>query len=134
MISKKIFAKRLLSLRNSKNLTQQQLGISLGTKKQSVNNWENCVSIPTLDMLAKIANFFNVPIDYLIGNGIYSNWDKILEIKPVIIDELIRLGIPENIIDKVKNDDNLFLKSISSIIDGIDIDDDKKIIRIRYFF
>ena len=44
-------------------------------------------------MLAKIANFFNVPIDYLIGNGIYSNWDKILEIKPVIIDELIRLGI-----------------------------------------
>lgn len=67
MINRKIFSSRLIELRKSKNLTQQQLGIELGTIKQSINNWEKCVSIPSLDVVAILADYFNVSIDYLTG-------------------------------------------------------------------
>lgn len=69
MISRKIFSERLCALRKSQNLTQQQLGLSLGTNKQSVNNWEKCVSIPSLDMASSLADFFDVSLDYLVGRS-----------------------------------------------------------------
>jgi len=67
MISKKIFAERLSSLRTDRSLTQQQLGNVVGTKKQSISNWEKCISVPSLDMTSSLADYFNVSIDYLVG-------------------------------------------------------------------
>ena len=62
-----MFPIRLKNLRQSKELNQVQLASKLGVKKQSVSNWENGNIMPSIDMLIKIADFFNVSTDYLLG-------------------------------------------------------------------
>lgn len=65
-----MFAIRLKNLRQSKKLNQVQLAQRLGVKKQSVSNWENSNIMPSIDMLIKIADFFSVSTDYLLGRNI----------------------------------------------------------------
>ena len=65
-----MFAIRIRSLRRSKELTQVQLAEKLGVKKQSISNWENDNIAPSIDMLIKIADFFQVSTDYLLGRDV----------------------------------------------------------------
>ena len=46
---------------------QVQLADKLGVKKQSISNWENDNIRPSVEMLEKIADFFDVSTDYLLG-------------------------------------------------------------------
>ena len=62
-----MFADRLKYLRQSKELNQVQLAEKLGVKKQSISNWENDNIMPSVDMLIKIADYFRVSTDYLLG-------------------------------------------------------------------
>lgn len=62
-----MFAQRFKYLRQSKGLNQVQLGENLGVKKQTVSNWENDNIMPSTEMLEKIATFFQVSTDYLLG-------------------------------------------------------------------
>ena len=50
-----------------KNLSQVDLANKLNVTKQSVSNWENENIMPSVDMLIKIAKYFNVTTDYLLG-------------------------------------------------------------------
>ena len=65
-----MFAKRIKFLRQSKELNQVQLAERLGVKKQSISNWENDNIMPSIDMLVRIADFFHVSTDYLLGREI----------------------------------------------------------------
>lgn len=65
-----MFASRIKYLRLSKALNQVQLAESLGVKKQSISNWENDNIMPSVEMLIRIADFFNVSTDYLLGREI----------------------------------------------------------------
>lgn len=65
-----MFAARIKILRLSKELNQVQLAEFLGVKKQSVSNWENDNIMPSIEMLMKIADFFHVTTDYLLGRDI----------------------------------------------------------------
>lgn len=62
-----MFAQRFKYLRQSKGLNQVQLGENLGVKKQTISNWENDNIMPSTEMLEKIATFFQVSTDYLLG-------------------------------------------------------------------
>lgn len=62
-----MFANRLRFLRQTKGLNQVQLAQKLGVKKQSVSNWENDNIMPSIEMLIKIADYFTVSTDYLLG-------------------------------------------------------------------
>lgn len=62
-----MFANRFKNLRQSKELNQVQLAEKLGVKKQSISNWENDNIMPSVEMLVKIADFFHVSTDYLLG-------------------------------------------------------------------
>lgn len=62
-----MFAQRFKYLRQSKGLNQVQLGENLGVKKQTISNWENDNIMPSVEMLEKIATFFQVSTDYLLG-------------------------------------------------------------------
>ena len=68
-----MLAKQLRYLRQSKELSQVQLAEKLGVKKQSVSNWENDNVIPSVEMLERIAEYFNVSTDYLLGRENSSN-------------------------------------------------------------
>ena len=67
MFSEKIFAERLKVLRQSQNLTLQQLGEKLGATKATIGNLENCNKQPSMTLVIKIAEYFNVSVDYLLG-------------------------------------------------------------------
>ena len=58
---------RIRELRKAKGLTQVDLANALGVTKQSVSNWENDNIQPSIDMLVRIANYFSVTTDYLLG-------------------------------------------------------------------
>ena len=62
-----MFSERIKELRNDLNLTQVELAKRLSVTKQCVSNWENNNIQPSIDMLIKIADFFDVSTDYLLG-------------------------------------------------------------------
>ena len=64
-----MFAERLKHLRRSRELNQVQLARGLGVRKQSVSNWENDNIMPSVEMLERVANFFEVTTDYLLGRN-----------------------------------------------------------------
>ncbi|MBQ6700819.1 MAG: helix-turn-helix transcriptional regulator [Oscillospiraceae bacterium] len=59
---------RLKQLREERNITQQELADQLSCSQQSIHNYENHGTQPDIDMLCRMADFFNTSVDYLIGN------------------------------------------------------------------
>ncbi|MBO4894854.1 MAG: helix-turn-helix transcriptional regulator [Clostridia bacterium] len=59
--------KNLKSIRTEFKISQQQLADAIGVSQQSVNKYENQDVEPDIDILIKIADFFSVSVDYLIG-------------------------------------------------------------------
>ncbi len=55
------------NLRLRDNLSQQELADKLGVSKSSISMYENGNREPDLETLEKIADFFNVDMDFLIG-------------------------------------------------------------------
>lgn len=62
-----MFGQVLSELRNRRGLTQDQVAAALGIKRARYNAWENDIAKPDIDMLKKIAQFYNVSTDYLLG-------------------------------------------------------------------
>lgn len=62
-----MLSERIKELRLARRLNQIELGYRLGVTKQSVSNWENGNILPSVDMLVRIADFFAVSTDYLLG-------------------------------------------------------------------
>lgn len=58
---------RIKSLRIARGISQVDLGRALGVTKQSVSNWENDNIQPSVYMLVKIAKYFSVSTDYMLG-------------------------------------------------------------------
>jgi transcriptional regulator with XRE-family HTH domain len=63
------FGNILKELRLEKNISQRKLGQDLGVVNQTISFWESGSREPDLDTLVKIAQYFNVTIDYLLGNS-----------------------------------------------------------------
>lgn len=61
------FGVRIKDLRLDKALTQQQLAMELGVLARTVSHWENGVQECDFDMLIRLAKFFDVSTDYLLG-------------------------------------------------------------------
>ena len=57
------------TLRISFGLSQVDFAKAIGVSKQCVSNWENDNVLPSIEMLVKIADFFNVSTDYLLGRA-----------------------------------------------------------------
>jgi transcriptional regulator with XRE-family HTH domain len=56
-------------LRLARGLNQVEFAKILGVSKQCVSNWENDNVMPSIEMLIKIADFFNVTTDYILGRN-----------------------------------------------------------------
>lgn len=63
--------KIVAKLRAEKNLTQKQLAILLNVSGSTISNYENGVHSPDPLMLNKLADFFGVSVDYLLGRTGY---------------------------------------------------------------
>jgi len=63
-----MFAKRLRNYRRGRDLTQEELAQAIGISAQSVSKWERGDGYPDITLLPRIANYFGVTIDALLGN------------------------------------------------------------------
>ena len=64
---KTILGKRLKELREEYNLTQNQCAQALGIHSVTYLHYEKEQREPPLSLLADIAAFYNVTVDYLLG-------------------------------------------------------------------
>lgn len=60
-------SQRISALRRYRRLTQEQVAEALGVKRARYNAWENGISNPDHKMLAAIAQFYGVTVDFLLG-------------------------------------------------------------------
>jgi len=63
----KTFGERLKELRDSKNVTQKQLGDYLNLRNTTISNWEQDKGEPPYETLKKLCIYFEVSADYLLG-------------------------------------------------------------------
>lgn len=59
--------KSLKLIRESENITQSELARETGIKQQSISRWERNERLPNILDLVKLANYYKVSIDELIG-------------------------------------------------------------------
>ena len=71
MLIMKVFAERLLELRKEKGISQARLAQDLQVSYAVICYWETNRSEPTAPNLVKIANYFDVSVDYLLGRVDY---------------------------------------------------------------
>ena len=62
-----MLAKKLKQLREEQRLTQGALAARFGVTQQAVAKWESGRALPEPKTISRIAGFFNVTADYLLG-------------------------------------------------------------------
>lgn len=78
-----VFLDRLYGLLNERGITKNKLLTDLKLGRNSFVNWESRGTVPSGDIIIKIADYFQVSIDYLLGKT-----DKKERPAPKIGDEL----------------------------------------------
>ena len=68
-----MFAERLKSLRREYKLNQGELANAIHVAQTTVSQWENNGKMPGIDMLIRIADYFDISTDYLLGRTEIKN-------------------------------------------------------------
>ena len=68
----------LAQLRRERGLGQKQLAAILNLSVSALSSYENCVHAPDLMMLSRLAEFYDVTTDYLLGRTEYRCPPEIL--------------------------------------------------------
>jgi len=104
-----MFGNNLKKLRENKNLLQKELAEILNVTSQTVSGWEIGRTQPEYQMLLKIANFFEVSVDYLLGND-SENLKEIDTLKKL----LLKSGFMENEEDLTNEELDRIIKFINA--------------------
>lgn len=104
-----ITLQKITELINVNNITPNKLLVSCNLQSNAYTKWKNGDSKPSLDAVIKIANYFNVSIDYLVGR------------------EKTNLSIDNNatsdpLLIKINNLDELQRAKVEAYIDGLQTD------------
>ena len=91
---KKIVAKNLANLRKNKKLTQTELAEKFGYSDKAISKWENGDTLPDIQTLYQLCEFYNVTLDFLVNEQNFE--DKIkyinhLNRKVIINNSMIEL-------------------------------------------
>lgn len=65
-------ANNLVQLRKDKGLTQQEFAEAIGFSDKSISKWERGYAVPTVDILIKIADFYELTVNDLISEDALS--------------------------------------------------------------
>ena len=105
--------KRLKELREKKKITMQELGDLLNVSRSTVSLYESRQRQPDLKTLKKIADIFNVSVDYLLGhetNNVELTLLKNNTVKIPIYGK-IPAGVPMEMVDESYVDDYIEMDS-----------------------
>ncbi len=67
---------RLKEIRKAKGISQIRLAIDLNTSQNTISRYETGEREPGINELIKIADYFNVSVDYLLGRTDNPNMQK----------------------------------------------------------
>ena len=62
-----LFKERLNKLMKDRNITQQMLAEKTGQRRETISSYQTGRTVPGADILYKIAEYLEVPADYLLG-------------------------------------------------------------------
>lgn len=82
-----MLSEKIKELRMSMNISQVKLGEELGVSKQCVSNWENDNIQPSIDMLVKLAGFFHVSCDYLLG----LDFERVIDVSKLTDEQIAHI-------------------------------------------
>ena len=57
---------KLINLRKSKGLSQEELGNELKVSRQTISKWESCQSYPDFQRLVLLSDYFGLTLDELV--------------------------------------------------------------------
>jgi transcriptional regulator with XRE-family HTH domain len=95
---------RIAELRDQKSFTQEELAAMLGISRASLSHYEKNRREPDTSTLAKIADTFQVSIDYLVGRTTKSD---------SVLDDEVR-----EFVDRLELSDAELLEKFALTIDG----------------
>lgn len=67
---------RIAALRKQKNWSQTDLAKALEASRDIIGKYERGENSPSIEMALKIAKVFDVPVDYLLGEGKHAHYDN----------------------------------------------------------
>lgn len=62
-----LFLKGLKQIRKERNLTQLKVAMDLNISREALSHYENGKREPSIELLIKMSEYFNVSIDFLIN-------------------------------------------------------------------
>lgn len=89
------FNERIKELRNKKNISQAVIAEYLGITKQAYSLYETGKREPDYETLLKIGEYFNVSVDYLLGNSDIPETEELPE-ELIILNRKAKKMSPEN--------------------------------------
>ena len=69
------------TIRKSKGLSQEELGIKLNVVRQTISKWEQGLSVPDSEMLISISEALETPVSTLLGENISES--KVDDLKAI---------------------------------------------------
>ena len=97
-------------LRKERKLSQQALASSLGVSRSTIAMWETSGSQPDVDALNRLADYFGVTVDYLLGRE-----DQVKKESPAPL---------------VESEADLARKKLYSMLEGMNEDQLEKLLAI----
>lgn len=70
------FSEKLKQLRKEKGLTQEELALAISKNRSTIAGYETERKEPDHETLRKLADYFDVSIDYLLGRTIVRNFQE----------------------------------------------------------
>lgn len=60
--------------RIARNLTQKQLANAIHISQQAISFYENNINEPSISVCEKLADYYGISIDDLVGHEVKKNW------------------------------------------------------------
>lgn len=67
---------KIAELRKAKKWSQEDLAKKVDSSRVMIGNYERNTNTPSIDIILKIAKVFDVSVDFLVGEGQLSTYDK----------------------------------------------------------
>ncbi len=108
-----LFGDRLKMLREDKDITQKELGVSVGVSDRVIGYYESNDRFPKDENILKaFADYFNVSVDYLVGRTDIKNHESKVEFNPKLTkkDERDIEKILDNTLESLEKQEGLMLQ------------------------
>ena len=94
---KMMLAENIRAFRKERSLTQEQLSEALGVTTGAVYKWEEKLSIPELELIIQMADFFDISVDVLLGyevkdNRVEATVSRTISIESALLSSPLLLG------------------------------------------